>query len=104
MSDNRYNGWSNYETWCVKLWMDNDQGSQEYWSESAQDTYRRYEDDKDGAIDVLAESIEAQYDEDFDSLIPGASVFSDLLRTSLQRVDWHEIAASLIEDAVDELS
>ena len=21
-----YNGWSNYETWCVNLWMNGDQG------------------------------------------------------------------------------
>jgi hypothetical protein len=26
-----YNGWSNYETWNVKLWMDNDEGSYNYW-------------------------------------------------------------------------
>ena len=26
----RYNGWTNYETWLVNLWMDNEQGSQEF--------------------------------------------------------------------------
>jgi hypothetical protein len=24
MSDKPYNGWSNYETWAVKLWIDNE--------------------------------------------------------------------------------
>ena len=24
-----YNGWTNYETWAVKLWMDNEEGSYE---------------------------------------------------------------------------
>jgi hypothetical protein len=24
---NEYNGWSNYQTWNVMLWLDNDQGS-----------------------------------------------------------------------------
>lgn len=28
-----YNGWSNYETWNVKLWIDNEEGSYDYWRE-----------------------------------------------------------------------
>jgi hypothetical protein len=37
MSENkRYNGWANYETWAVKLWMDNDPGEYEHWRETAQ--------------------------------------------------------------------
>ena len=31
MSDRKYNGWTNYETWVTKLWMDNDEGSQEWF-------------------------------------------------------------------------
>ena len=31
-----YNGWPNYETWAVKLWLDNDQGLCEYWRETSQ--------------------------------------------------------------------
>ena len=27
MSDKRYNGWTNYETWLVALWADNDEPS-----------------------------------------------------------------------------
>ena len=25
-----YNGWKNYETWCVALWIGNDEGSYNY--------------------------------------------------------------------------
>lgn len=30
-----YNGWTNYETWCVSLWLDNDSGSYDHWRERA---------------------------------------------------------------------
>jgi hypothetical protein len=39
--DKRYNGWANYETWAVNLWIDNCQGTQEYWNERAQEALQR---------------------------------------------------------------
>ena len=30
-----YQGWTNYETWAVNLWLGNEQGSHEYWQEQA---------------------------------------------------------------------
>ncbi len=27
-----YNGWSNYETWTVYLWLTNDAGNDRYWT------------------------------------------------------------------------
>jgi len=34
--DHKYNGWTNYETWAVKLWMDNEEPSYRYWRERAE--------------------------------------------------------------------
>ena len=28
-----YNGWKNYETWSVHLWLTSDQGTRQYWVE-----------------------------------------------------------------------
>jgi len=28
-----YNGYTNYETWAVKLWMDNEEPTYDYWRE-----------------------------------------------------------------------
>ncbi len=29
--EDRYNGWTNYETWAVSLWIDNDHATYAYW-------------------------------------------------------------------------
>ena len=43
--DGTYNGYANYETWLVKVWIDNDQGNVEYWVEKAQDLYTNHAED-----------------------------------------------------------
>src|SRR5258708_36329 len=37
--DHRYNGWTNYETWNVALWIDNEESSYRQWNEIAQECY-----------------------------------------------------------------
>jgi hypothetical protein len=32
-----YNGWKNYETWNLKLWLDNDQDTYHYWQHAARE-------------------------------------------------------------------
>ncbi len=41
MSDNTYNGWSNWETWQVLLWADNDQTLQDLTCEFVRINHRR---------------------------------------------------------------
>jgi len=38
--EDRYNGWSNRETWAFNLWMSNDQGSCEMVREMAEESYQ----------------------------------------------------------------
>ena len=44
MSDTKYNGWTNYETWAVKLWIDNEQGTQLAWQDAAREAWDTAED------------------------------------------------------------
>jgi hypothetical protein len=94
----KYNGWTNYETWAVKLWMDNDEGSYTYYREEAlrlsKDAY------PDRTAHDLANSIKESHENYLDDTVVMAKfgVFADLLTAALSSVNWHEIAKSLLED------
>jgi hypothetical protein len=103
MTRNEYNGWTNYETWVVNLWLDNEQGSQEYWQEQAQECVQHAIDDdssdpKNAATNALAELLKDQHDEAQCALVGVAGVFADLLNAALSEVDWYEIAEHYISE------
>jgi hypothetical protein len=87
MNEKQYNGWSNYETWAVKLWIDNDEGSQEYWNERASEAKDVYS---------LSQELQTEHEENTPAV---TGVYADLLNASLSEVNWHEIAEALREDA-----
>ena len=96
MTTKSYNGWTNYETWNVKLWIDNDQGSQEYWAEQATNHLER---DEDCAVDVLAATLKEEHTQ----ALPDVTGFAaDLLNAAMSEVNWREIARELVETAKQE--
>lgn len=102
MTTKEYNGWTNYETWLVKLWMDNEQGTQEYFNEQADEVLERDPDDEDNdRIRTLAEIIKEQHEESLPKLEGFAA---DLMNAALSEVNWEEIANSLIEDAKERVA
>ena len=110
MVHKEYNGWTNYETWAVNLWMSNDQSSDEFYRESAQQTYNDSEQETrlDGSVlfsrdevairnfaNVLKQDHEERQEE-YSSQVIG--VFADLLGAALSEVNWYEIAEHYISD------
>lgn len=103
--DDKYNGWTNYETWLANLWLDNGV-SGEMWREEAEQyiaDHEGAEDLRDDAVTHIAAAIKAEHDDDLGEIIPeAAGLFQDLLNASLARVNWREIAEHYVDDAMAE--
>jgi len=87
----KYNGWTNYETWCIQLEVIDGMTLEDFG-------FDLHEVDTDEMADVekLGMALEMYTCE----LIEGqASGFAVPVNTFLARVDWAEIAEHLIADA-----
>lgn len=105
MADQTYNGWTNYETWLVNLWMDNEPGSQEFFRETAKEIYAETDSYNTGlnkqeyARCRYADWLKQYHAEENRPELPG--LYGDLLGAALASVNWDEIARHYI-DAVKE--
>jgi len=88
-----YPGWANFETWAVGVWMDNDPPTYEYWIDAARDA---------NDANALAERMRNESAEMMPKL---QEIWGDALPSTLQAVDWLEIAKYRIDgityDGVD---
>lgn len=111
MADREYNGWTNYETWLVNLWMDNEEGSQAFFREQAKESYETeaaLADISTPSGFTVAESARMRFAdwlkdhmEENRPEMPTCGLYYDLLSGALSEVNWMEIARHYI-DAVQE--
>jgi len=112
--DHSYDGWCNYETWAVHLWLTDHQSSYAYCRDLAQKcveaapTCRQVREkiwsEMDAPRFLFADSLKDQIGQ-LNPLANKPSLFSDLLNSAIQEVDWHEIAdAFLNEMQIDRFS
>jgi hypothetical protein len=97
-TDNKYNGWTNYETWNANLWINNDWQLSELFAMRAGDLLGSYE--TDDATYHLAQSIKDVFLDLQPEVAPG--FFSDVMDASLREVNWSEIAQHYITEWDDE--
>jgi hypothetical protein len=100
---NGYNGWKNYETWVVALWIDNEPATYERRREMAQDAWDRAEATKhwtriESARYGLAADLQEWVVDEIVGDPLGPSLASDLLGAALSEVDWDEIATAWVDE------
>ncbi len=80
----RYNGWTNHETWLANMWLNNE----EYGYHVLCEALTRP--DPASRTEWLQEQVRAAYTE-MSNRIGGSCMWSDLLTLSMSRVNWLEI-------------
>jgi hypothetical protein len=98
MTNKEYNGWFNYETWLVNLWMDNDQGEHEHWREVARESietnialceWYQFEDRLKDYLDQIREGKEG--------------LAGDLIGAAIGEVNTRDIAKSWVENELEHM-
>ena len=101
MSDTRYNGWVNYETWLVNLWFDNFADIFKEMTDG--EVFDAMDMDKDEILTFIMHYIkEYVYEFVYETQSHGGFV-DDLINASLGSVDFREIADHYIEDILVDL-
>jgi GTP cyclohydrolase III len=114
-----YNGWKNYETWAVKLWLDNEEAGQalqqELLEQAQNDVAQALSNpndcfplvfkmdspywSKEEAVKFTLTNLLNDYITENNPLAKTFSVYSDLIATAIDKVSFRELAAHIIADA-----
>lgn len=108
-SNSEYDDWTNYETWLVDSWIENNSFDQEYWENQAKEFWAGAKADKTFSRKENAALQLGEYMKDYFEDAAAKTMlnsddprFCDLIYASLRRVSWHEIAEALINGRTDE--
>ena len=93
-----YNGWTNYETWNYKLWLDNDEKGYNL-IQSLVKSVIKTEREKNQVF-KMSEMLKMECLNNEPNLKP--SFYSDVLSASLKEVNFYEIAEAYINDYKEE--
>jgi hypothetical protein len=99
MNKKEYNGWTNYETWLVNVWLENDTHVANYNVSLAHDSISEYEQGNEKCDWFHYEDI---FKEDLQELLEGMhGMTHDLLSAAISEVDTRAIAKHWIQKGRD---
>lgn len=122
MSDKTYNGWTNYETWTVNLYMDNEPGTADAWRLIARSLYRAAEPSRlftkrEEACFKFEDVLKARYQEWIDLAADSLRLriqpsgchlppeirdtVAQLLTGAAEEINWRELARNWMDSAID---
>lgn len=104
-TDTTYNGWTNYETWLVDIWLSNDEGTWDMLADlvsaigprvvSEGEPYEYALSRETRISDELSEFVSEYINEYmFSDTIEPSGLPADLINAALSRVNWYELAES----------
>ncbi len=88
-----YQGWKNYPTWCINLWISNDEPLYREWLNMVHRAGADSASDLGQSLKDWVQEFPGIGDEDAVVGFP-----ADLLGYALDQVDWMEIATTWIKD------
>ena len=92
-----YNGWKNYETWCINTYF----GDDEYITEEIIADIYEEEKDKQQVIYEFTERFKDYVTEYIDDNVPSninSGLIGDLLGSAIQKIDFYELAKTYVDD------
>jgi len=92
MRDNKYNGWTNFETWNFNLWITNEEADYNYALELAGESTDRWELSK--KLEEWADSMA----EDYKYIEQFSGFIMDMINSSIKEVNFYEEAEHLWEE------
>jgi hypothetical protein len=103
MTNENYNGWSNYATWLINLHLENSEVVYSEVNELAEASIdsategRSDCESKEKAILYLSESIK-DYIENHNPLSEDTGLYSDMIKSVIASANYYEIAESWLQD------
>ena len=94
MTNQKYNGWTNWETWNFKLWLDNSEDSYKAIIYLAEEV----EESEEGPFTLSKELESLANDLCEESVRFESGFFADVCNSAIRKVNFYEIAETYLEE------